>query len=53
MERTRCITCGSYIEVGRGATEFACPDCGKTIGRCSRCRSQGVTYRCECGFLGP
>lgn len=50
----RCSSCGVGL-TGRGATHFACPECGKTtLGRCARCRDQSVTYRCvECGFAGP
>jgi predicted RNA-binding Zn-ribbon protein involved in translation (DUF1610 family) len=53
MDKTRCISCGNYVEVGKGSTEFQCPECERTIGRCARCRTLGVTYKCECGFEGP
>jgi predicted RNA-binding Zn-ribbon protein involved in translation (DUF1610 family) len=39
----------------RAETAFPCPKCGRSvIGRCKRCRDQGVKYTCqECGFTGP
>jgi predicted RNA-binding Zn-ribbon protein involved in translation (DUF1610 family) len=53
MERLECITCGTYVTPGAGATKLPCPLCGETIGRCVRCRELGKRYACKCGFEGP
>ncbi|MCK4718973.1 MAG: DUF1610 domain-containing protein [Thermoplasmata archaeon] len=51
---TNCNSCGIPIKA-IGDTIFSCPKCGDAdIGRCKRCRDQGVAYACsECGFRGP
>jgi Zn-ribbon RNA-binding protein len=50
---TKCISCGVPL-VDRGSTCFPCPNCYSSIGRCPRCRSNGVNYHClGCDFVGP
>jgi len=44
MERLTCISCGTYIQVGKGAVRFPCPECDEIIGRCKRCRELGKRY---------
>ena len=53
IEKLRCITCGSFIEIGKGAVKFPCPICGEIIARCARCRTLARRYKHECGFEGP
>lgn len=53
MDRIRCISCGSYINVGLGYAKFPCPECAEILGRCVRCRELGKRYVCKCGFEGP
>jgi len=53
MERLRCITCGSYIDVEKGSVKFPCPVCGEIIARCGRCRLLAKRYVHTCGFEGP
>jgi len=53
MEELACISCGTYITVGEGSVKFECPECGRIIARCERCRALAKTYTCECGFSGP
>ncbi len=51
-----CSTCHARIIPGeKGATKFACPECGiVTFIRCKRCRTYGHKYTCpNCGFEGP
>ena len=52
-EKVMCITCGAYILPKSNATKFPCPECGKIIVRCARCRELARKYTCECGFTGP
>ncbi|WP_255170837.1 HVO_2753 family zinc finger protein [Natrononativus amylolyticus] len=48
-----CISCGINI-AGTNAAAFKCPDCGKQIYRCAKCRKQSNLYECpDCGFTGP
>ncbi|HKZ59897.1 MAG TPA: zinc finger domain-containing protein [Candidatus Thermoplasmatota archaeon] len=49
-----CASCGVRL-TEKGRANFQCPSCGEVpIGRCVRCRDQGVHYRCRrCGFEGP
>jgi predicted RNA-binding Zn-ribbon protein involved in translation (DUF1610 family) len=49
-----CASCGVRL-TQRGFSTFVCPACGEQpLGRCVRCRDQGVRYRCrKCGFEGP
>ncbi|HEX9709277.1 MAG TPA: zinc finger domain-containing protein [Candidatus Thermoplasmatota archaeon] len=49
-----CASCGIRL-TERGFATFMCPACGEQpMGRCVRCRDQGVRYRCrKCGFEGP
>ena len=49
-----CSSCGIRLQ-GNGNTFFKCPNCGnEEIGRCAKCRDQGVKYECsKCGFVGP
>ncbi|RLF49725.1 MAG: RNA-binding protein [Thermoplasmata archaeon] len=49
-----CISCGVRL-VEEGSVVFPCPNCGEElIGRCKRCRDQGIPYVCKkCGFEGP
>ncbi|UCE91710.1 MAG: DUF1610 domain-containing protein [Methanobacteriota archaeon] len=49
-----CSSCGIRL-VKASETTFPCPSCGRsTIGRCTKCRDQSVSYTCpECGFSGP
>ena len=50
---TKCISCGVPL-VDRESTCFPCPNCYSSIGRCPRCRSNGVNYYCPgCDFVGP
>ena len=51
---TVCASCGIRL-TERGFAIFQCPSCGdKAIGRCVRCRDQGVRYGCpKCSFEGP
>ncbi|HTT72581.1 MAG TPA: zinc finger domain-containing protein [Thermoplasmata archaeon] len=50
----RCSSCGRALP-SPGGTQFVCPQCGtETLGRCTRCRDQSVTFHCpKCGFEGP
>lgn len=49
-----CSSCGVRL-TEKGRVHFPCPACGEgSIGRCVRCRDQGVHYRCRrCAFEGP
>jgi predicted RNA-binding Zn-ribbon protein involved in translation (DUF1610 family) len=49
-----CSSCGVRL-TENGRVHFNCPACGEgSIGRCVRCRDQGVHYRCRrCDFEGP
>ena len=48
-----CTSCGVPL-VDRDSTNFPCPGCGARIGRCARCRNNGVHYYCNgCEFNGP
>lgn len=48
-----CTSCGIRL-LERGKVQFPCPECTRSIGRCWRCRSQAIIYRCpSCGFSGP
>ena len=50
---TKCNSCGVPL-VDRESTCFPCPNCYSSIGRCPRCRSNGVSYHClGCDFVGP
>ncbi|ADD04690.1 small CPxCG-related zinc finger protein [Natrialba magadii ATCC 43099] len=53
-QQTRsCVSCGINI-AGTNAAAFKCPECGKQIYRCAKCRKQSNLYECnECGFTGP
>ncbi len=49
----KCVSCGINI-AGMSAAAFKCPDCGKQIYRCAKCRKQSNLYECSsCGFRGP
>ncbi|SNR50562.1 HVO_2753 family zinc finger protein [Halorubrum vacuolatum] len=49
----KCVSCGIQV-AGMTAATFACPDCGTTIHRCSKCRKQSNLYECpDCSFRGP
>jgi len=45
-----CKSCGA--EFMKGA-KFKCPECGKEIARCNKCKKLSVSYKCKCGFEGP
>ncbi|MEA1944419.1 MAG: HVO_2753 family zinc finger protein [Euryarchaeota archaeon] len=48
-----CTSCGVHL-VEPGYTQFPCPICETTIGRCVSCRKQSNVYTCpKCGFTGP
>ena len=48
-----CTSCGVPL-VDRDSTNFPCPVCDARIGRCARCRNNGVHYYCNgCEFIGP
>ncbi|NIA10580.1 MAG: DUF1610 domain-containing protein [Nitrospiraceae bacterium] len=48
-----CTSCGVHL-VEPGYTQFPCPICETTIGRCVSCRKQSNMYTCpKCGFTGP
>ncbi|MCK4458928.1 MAG: DUF1610 domain-containing protein [Methanosarcinales archaeon] len=48
-----CTSCGAHL-VMSGYTQFPCPSCETTLGRCVSCRKQSNAYVCPtCGFTGP
>jgi len=50
---SKCNSCGIPL-VNRGSTAFPCPNCDSSLGRCPRCRSNGVLYHCSgCDYIGP
>jgi hypothetical protein len=52
-QERQCVSCGINIS-GMSAARFDCPDCGRQIFRCAKCRKQSNLYECpECGFTGP
>ncbi len=50
-----CSSCSKEITNDKGATQFMCPNCAKTlVVRCRNCREIGAKYKCaSCGFEGP
>jgi predicted RNA-binding Zn-ribbon protein involved in translation (DUF1610 family) len=49
-----CTSCNTSIQVSGNFVKFKCPSCGeKLIVRCEACRSENVSYKCKCGFVGP
>lgn len=53
MEEKKCTSCGVNVAFMKDATSFPCPECGKQINRCAKCRKGSVGFKCECGFEGP
>ena len=52
-EARQCVSCGISIS-GTNAASFDCPECGRAISRCAKCRKQSNLYECPgCGFQGP
>lgn len=47
----KCNSCNK--EISNDGLVFKCPECGKKINRCDKCRKLSVKYKCECGFEGP
>jgi len=49
----KCISCGNAL-LGKGTVNFECPNDSTIIGRCARCKTLSITYKCpSCGFEGP
>lgn len=53
MEKIMCESCKQEIPLIEPYVQFKCPQCGKPIARCEKCRTFGHAYTCECGFEGP
>lgn len=53
MEKVICQSCKQEIPLIEPYVQFKCPQCGKLIARCEKCRTFGHAYTCECGFEGP
>ncbi|MFZ5955645.1 MAG: zinc finger domain-containing protein [Nanoarchaeota archaeon] len=45
-----CISCGENT----AGVKFPCPECGKELFRCKKCRTLSIEYKCShCGYSGP
>jgi len=49
-----CISCNLHMGASDNFVKFKCPGCNEQIiVRCDICRSNGIKYKCKCGFEGP